>query len=345
MAEFIETDKFSETMRRKGVDLDNHRILISKLAGSDQEKDITKPPNCGGFGRIRHFRRQTSAGWPPNPLPNDPAHRALGLPATDLLHAQVFQNAVCNWRCWYCFVPFDLLDGREENGGWLSAKELIDLYLAEPDADRAAMIDLTGGQPDLVPEWVPWMMRELRQRGLEGKVYLWSDDNLSNDYFWQYLSDTDRELVATFRGYGRVACFKGFDADSFSFNTKAAPELFDRQFDLFARLLALGIDLYAYTTFTATKSDGIGDSMARFVDRLQALDPNLPLRTVPLEVYVAGVVKDRAEKRNLMVQANESLVHQRQAIDAWRQELERRFSVDERAVNIAKVPLRGTSAR
>ncbi|MBK7534007.1 MAG: hypothetical protein IPI49_01285 [Myxococcales bacterium] len=345
MPELIDTDKFSEAMRRKGVDLDRQRILISKLAGSEQEKDITKQPNCGGYGRIRHFRRRTTAGWPANPLPNDPAHKALGLPTTDVMHAQVFQNAVCNWRCWYCFVPFALLAGDEQNAGWLSAKELLDLYLAEPDSERAAMIDLTGGQPDLVPEWVPWMMSELRRRGLEGKVYLWSDDNLSNDYFWQHLTDADRELVATFRGYGRVACFKGFDADSFSYNTKAAPELFDRQFDLFARLLALGIDLYAYTTFTATRSDNIGDSMARFVDRLQSLEPNLPLRTVPLEVYVAGVVKERAEKQSFLPQANESLLHQRLAIDAWCRELEHRFSSDERAQSIADVPLAAASRR
>jgi len=53
------------------------------------------------------------------------------------------------------------------------------------------MIDLSGGQPDLTPEWIPWMMEELNNRGLTDKVYLWSDDNLSNDYFWKYLSDAE----------------------------------------------------------------------------------------------------------------------------------------------------------
>ena len=52
------------------------------------------------------------------------------------------------------------------------------------------VLDLTGGQPDLVPEWILWMMCELRARGLERKVYVWSDDNLSNDYFWRFLSET-----------------------------------------------------------------------------------------------------------------------------------------------------------
>ena len=57
------------------------------------------------------------------------------------------------------------------------------------------MIDLTGGQPDLTPEWVPWMIQEIRARGLEDTVYLWSDDNLSTDYFWRYLSTNDIDLV------------------------------------------------------------------------------------------------------------------------------------------------------
>jgi uncharacterized Fe-S cluster-containing radical SAM superfamily protein len=342
VAAHIPTDKFSASLREKGIDLERKAILISRFTDSEQEKDLTVPPNCGGFGRVRHFRRKASTtGWPQNPLPIDPACRALGIEASDLFRAQVFQNAVCNWRCWYCFVPFRMLDGREENGAWLSADQLVDLYVAESADARPQMIDLSGGQPDLVPEWVPWMMRALRDRGLEGNVYLWSDDNLSNDYFWQYLSDADRELMATFRGYGRVACFKGFDSDSFSFNTTAAPELFDRQFDLFGRVLKLGLDMYAYTTFTARRSDGIDDAMARFVDRLQALDPNLPLRTVPLEIGIFGVVRERLEKRKLTVLGNNAVDNQRRAIDAWVRELERRFSSELRASSIVDVPLAG----
>jgi hypothetical protein len=56
-----------------------------------------------------------------------------------------------------------------------------------------------------------------------------------------------RDVERGFSAAGRVACFKGFDEASFTFNTKAAPELFDRQFDLMERYLHTGIDLYAYT--------------------------------------------------------------------------------------------------
>ena len=99
------------------------------------------------------------------------------------------------------------------------------------------MIDLTGGQPDLTPEWVPWMIQEIQSRNLDDTIYLWSDDNLSTDYFWRYLSDDDIELVCNERNYGRVCCFKGFDQESFTFNTLADESLFDRQFRSISEVL------------------------------------------------------------------------------------------------------------
>ena len=133
-----------------------------------------------------------------------------------------------------------------------------------------------------------------------------------------------------------MGCFKGFDADSFSFNTKAHPDLFERQFDLMRRFLATGIDLYAYTTFTAPKAEGIQDAMKRFVDRLQQLHPNLPLRTVPLKVGAFGVVKKRLAPQDERYPAIE---HQKHAIEAWKNELECRFTSEERALSVVDIPL------
>jgi hypothetical protein len=120
MAKAINTDHFSAVLRKKSIDVQNHRLLITRLRGSEQEAELTEPPNCNGFGRIRHFRRQTSKGWPSNPLPIDPACRQLELTRNDSLRAQVSQNAACNWRCWYCYVPFSLLNADPEHSEWLT---------------------------------------------------------------------------------------------------------------------------------------------------------------------------------------------------------------------------------
>lgn len=329
----IDTDVVSDRYRRLSVNTDSRELLVTKFSGTEQEKDFTEPANCEGFGRIRHFRRSSNNGWIPNPLPIDPARKALKTPPADTLRAQVFQNAVCNWRCWYCFVPFELLAGNRKYSDWLGASQLIGLYLRESNPPQ--MIDLTGGQPDLIPEWVVWTMNEIKERGLEQEIYLWSDDNLSNDYFWRFLSETERELIATYPKYGRVCCFKGFSSESFAFNTLADPSLFVRQFDLMKRLLTTGIDLYAYATFTTTSSVGIESDMRRFVDRLQKLNENLPLRTVPLQVEVFTPVQKRLNEEKKL-----ALKYQWLAVEAWQKEIENRFSSEQRALNVADVPLK-----
>ena len=269
-------------------------------------------------------------------LPIAPAARALGYPAPPAaMKAQVFQNAVCNWRCWYCFVDFELLAGNPKRAAWLSADDLLDLYLAE--SDRPNVIDLSGGQPDLVPEWIDWMMTALRERELEAPIYLWSDDNLSNDYFFSKLNADSRRRIDGYANYGKVCCFKGFDADSFAFNTRALPSLFDRQFDLMGRLIReTEIDLYCYTTFTAPRAEGIAEAMSIFVDRLQALDENLPLRTVPLQVSVFSPVQTRLETEH-----HRALIYQEEAAAAWEAELVGRYSDAARAQPIVDVALRG----
>jgi uncharacterized Fe-S cluster-containing radical SAM superfamily protein len=317
----IDTDRISPQLRARGIDLETHEVLVTRFDGSEQERDFSEPSNCGGLGRVRHFRRQTPDGWPDNVLPIEPAARALNLtPAPDVLRAQVFQNAVCNWRCWYCYVDFPLLSGNRDHAEMRSADELVELYLDE--TSPPVVIDLTGGQPDLVPEWVPWMINALAARGRGNDVYLWSDDNLSNDYFFSKLSREQRAVVERSGCYGKVCCFKGFDPGSFAFNTAAAPELFQRQFALMGRLLReTAIDLYAYATFTSPEHRGLHDSMVDFIDRLQALDRNLPLRLVPLQVTAFTPTEPRMHQEH-----HRALAIQEEAIAAWSTELSNRFT-------------------
>lgn len=135
----IDTEKFSASLRSRGVKHDQRQVLVTKFSGSEQEKDLSQPANCGGFGRIHHFYRNQGPDWPDNPLPIDPVTHALGLPHADSIKAQVFQNAICSWRCWYCFVDFDLLSANLSHSEFKTANELLDLYLAEPE--RPLLID------------------------------------------------------------------------------------------------------------------------------------------------------------------------------------------------------------
>ena len=316
----IDTESASLRLRERMINLERKELLISKLSGSSQEKDITLGANCDGLGRIRHFRPETTTPWPANPLPIGPASRSLNLPrlASGTV-AQLFQNAGCNWRCWYCYVPFDLLNANETKSAWVSAEKMVDLWQSQPDPPR--ILVLSGGQPDIVPEWVVWTMRAIKERGLEQSAYLWSDDNLSTDYLWRYLADEDIDLLSSYHNYGRAVCFKGFDPDSFGFNTAADPELYWKQFDLCRRLVATGLDTYAYVTLTNRSAlHTISDKIKTFVDQLQAVHEFLPLRTIPLEVREFSPVTSRMNDHHI-----KSMNLQISAVEAWNTELVSRF--------------------
>src|SRR5215470_8114148 len=105
----IDSDRYSNHLRERSILLSEKKLLISRLSGSMQEKDLSAPVNCCGYGRIHHFCLRPYPDWSANPLPIIPAAHALGYKLQDTLCAQVFQNAACNWRCWYCYVDFALL--------------------------------------------------------------------------------------------------------------------------------------------------------------------------------------------------------------------------------------------
>ena len=329
----IDTARQTERMRARIIRAASREILISRIAGSDQEGDLASPVNANGLGRIRHFQRATEPGWPENPLPIIPAAASLGDAPPETMLAQVFQNAACAWRCWYCYVPFELLGGHQRSAEWVTAEELVARYGAL--SDRPPILDLSGGSPDLTPEWVMWTMEALDAAGLAEETYLWSDDNLSSDLLFTEINHHQRRRLSTYPHYGRVCCFKGFDAASFAFNTGAAPDEFDRQFDRFARTLDLGIELYGYVTLTGPSLAAAADGVLELVDRLQRISPLLPLRVIPLKIAPFGPMLARPTASRL----REALLVQDAAVAVWQRLLEERFSAEQRALPVNEIRL------
>lgn len=330
---FIDTESFSEHLRGRGIDLAKKRVLMTKFAGSKQASDLTLPPNCAGFGRIHHFYRDQGPGWPSNPLPIDVAARFFETERPEMMLAQVFQNAICSWRCWYCYVDYDLLSGNRLHSEFVRAADLLDLY--QRNSAPPPLIDLSGGQPDLVPEWTLWMADELRERGLDQHTFLWSDDNLSNDYLWRFLTTSEVSRLASYRNYARVGCFKGFDEESFSFNTTAKPDLFLQQFRIMRRLIETGFDVYGYVTMTSPEQTSLRSRVRAFVDLLQEeVHPLFPLRVVPLRIRSFTPTRDRIcddQRRAMEVQF--------EAVAIFQEELEKRFDAQERGKPIYAHPL------
>lgn len=329
----IDTDKISLYLRRKAIDINRKSILITNFKGSEQERDLSEPANCNGFGRIRHFKFDVGKDWIYDPLPILPAAKAFGVTPGSEIRAQVFQNSICNWRCWYCFVDSKLLNGDSKHASFLTCDEMIDMYLKEENP--APIIDLSGGQPDLTPEWIPWMMQTLKYRGLYDKVFLWSDDNLSTDYLWKHLNDEQIGLMSSYKMYSRVCCFKGIDKKSFSFNTNADPKRFSKQFDLCKKLIDINLDLYCYITLTANTNTNFELAVPKFLDNIQTIDELLPLRIVPLRIIVFTPAISRMNEI-----FTDMIKGQYYAIEIWRNELVKRFSSKQLEIPITEVELK-----
>lgn len=307
------------------------RVLLSMIAGSEQAADLSEPPNCGGYGRIHHFKRKVDTGWMDDPLPIDPACKALGLPYVDMLEAQVFQLAVCNLHCWYCFVPNALKCAQAKNSQWFTAEKMVDIFLEE---NRASIIDLSGGNPELVPEWIVQTMRALDRRALSDKVYLWSDDTLTTDYTFRFLSKEDLDYFRNYKNYGKVCCFKGIDPATFSFNSGLPENMFYKQFEHFCRYLDLGLDLYGYVTLTAENYDEIEDRIGDFMDKLQTIHVLLPLRVVPLKIFPFSPTRKRTTGKHMYAIDQQAL-----AATAWDKQLHSRFSIEMLKTKISDINL------
>jgi organic radical activating enzyme len=329
----LRLDSKSEILRKRIIKKEEKKVLISSFVDTDQAKDLSVPPNCNGYGRVRHFRLGDDNVWIKDPLPIIPAISKLGLAKTDSIEAQVFQVSACNYRCWYCFVDNENLTGRNSTSKYFTCDELLELYLQQENPP--VIIDLSGGQPELVPEWTIWMMEALRNIGLEKKVLLWSDDNLSTDFTLKYLNDEEIQLLESYQFYSKVCCFKGFNKESFSQNTLEHKDLFEIQFGVFERLLKLNIDLYSYITLTSPKDTNFTLDIPKFMDRIQNISENMILRMVPLEISVFSPVRKRMSKKN-----EELIGGQYKAIEVWKSELHKRFSTKLINTSIDKIPIK-----
>ena len=328
----IDTDKLAVSLRNRTI-RGRDQFLLTKFTGSLQETDFSERPNCEGFGRIHHFRLKGSDRWIPNPLPQEVAAWRLGAIPEGETRVQVFQSSACEWRCWYCYVDFALLSAIQSRGSYLTADQILDIFLAEKNGIR--VIDLSGGQPDIIPEWPVRMLESLARRHLEKEYFVWLDDNLSVYYAWHFLTQEELSMISRYRNFARVGCFKGFSPDSFSENTHARPELLQRQIDIMSRWVRQRVDSYGYITLTTRETAGMNQHLTRFIDEIQSrIGHFFPLRIVPLEIFPFTPMISRMGEAE-----NRALQNQYEVLNAWKDEIQSRFSKSERALRIFEVPM------
>ncbi len=307
----------------------NHKIFLAKIQGSEQERDLTLPANCNGFGRIRHFRRLQYEDWIPDPLPIDPALNYLQIENASVLLTECFQIAWCNLNCWYCFVPATMKLGAATCGAWFSADQMLYEMLAVDGLPR--VIVLSGGNPEVAPTWPLSLMKALEREGVANKFYLWSDDALSLDYFHTILSKREIEYMARYTGYGKVCCFKGYNNLSCQFNTQNNLLYYHDQMRRFKEYYEDGFDLYGYVTFTTPELTNMEQELQFFFDDLRRIHPLMPLRVIPLRITIYKSVQ-KLNKEQMSAYENQFAV-----LAAWRELIAKNFDsnlIMERISNI-----------
>jgi len=93
------------------------------------------------------------------------------------------------------------------------------------------------------------------------------------------------------------------------------------------------VDEYSQDLLDDTLKDA-RSGITRFVDRLQELSPNLPLRTIPLDIASFTPTRARMNAERIVALRNQYTM-----VDYWRIELESRYPSHVRECDIASISL------
>ncbi len=284
----------SDSIREHLVRVDSKEVRLNIYGGSKESKDGIFAADEAVFSRKRRYKNFSM--FLDNRVNRRKKRLLRGLPySIESFETTVFQLAGCNVRCWYCYVDDELLTPYSDlTSRWVSIDEMIDDTILYNDN---AIMDLSGGQPDLVPEWCLWVMKSIEQRGLKGKVFIWQDDNLlTTQELFSRMSKRTISYMANFPRHSRVGCFKGFNGSSFLFNTQSDKHSLDEQLQNFEMLYKAGFEMYGYVTLTPEPGDIRKNDIETFIVRLRDIHPLLPLRIIPIEIRTFRATESRMTK-------------------------------------------------
>jgi uncharacterized Fe-S cluster-containing radical SAM superfamily protein len=227
--------------------------------------------------------------------------------------AFTLQIAGCNYGCNYCFVPPETNACNLNFAKYFSVKEIIDYFLKarEEFKEPINVIRITGGENTIVPEFLLDIYSEIEK--ING-TYLWVDTNLSTTKYMERV-ESDLKDVMQKRNVGVTGCFKGTCKEDFSIITGSEPKFYEKQFEAAKLFLKWGTDLYVYLPALVYEKN-IEQKMTGFIEMLQELNKNLPLRVEMLIIH-----EYPAALRNMELKAKECrpmpTTDQRLVFDLW----------------------------
>ena len=137
-----------------------------------------------------------------------------------------------------------------------------------------------------------------------------------------------------YKNYAKVCCLKGFDNESFEYNTGIDKEEFDNQIKRLKNCIDIGFDVYGYIILVCKDLNNIESRVKQIMDKLQEISHFLPLRIIPIKIEKFSAVLERLNEKR-----EQSILNQYQVLQIWNNELSKRFTKAELECNIAELEL------
>ncbi|MEM4536525.1 MAG: radical SAM protein [Nitrososphaerota archaeon] len=204
------------------------------------------------------------------------------------------QIAVCNFHCWYCYVPDELKSGSKEYSQYMSAEEILDTFLSirNGNEDKYNILRISGGEPFLVPDLVLEILELVEKRDLSDMVCIWSETNLSpfikNDQgeilAQSWLKESNRSLqeFSNFKNFVLHPCLHGTTPTNLEEVTLVKGNYYTELLEALKVLVDYKIDIYPTFSSNTCTVDGIKDIFYR----LKSINEKLPLRVALIEYHL-----------------------------------------------------------
>jgi uncharacterized Fe-S cluster-containing radical SAM superfamily protein len=197
----------------------------------------------------------------------------------------------CNFRCWYCYCDDALLKGK--NLAYLTPKELVDRFIQQRINDysqgmQSNVLRISGGEPFLAPELILGCLKEIKRRGLDDRIFIWAETNLSP---FLKESNSSPPIVETwvnldefagFRNFALHPCVHGTSPENLREITKVDSKWFDGLLEGFKTLIQRKIDIYP--TFSPNMCPP--RDVEGLFQKLSSIHEYLPLRFALIEYHL-----------------------------------------------------------
>lgn len=232
----------------------------------------------------------------------------MGKDWRDYTRHAIVQIGVCNFRCFYCYVDYDFLTGKNVMN--VRAQDIVDQFLdlrqkALAEGSNLNVLRISGGEPMLVPDLTIEVLRIIKKMGLDDQIGIKTETNLSplaTDEEGTCVAEkwADLKELSSFKNFIMHPTFHGIDKESLGRVSGAKWDSYDIMISGLQKLIDLKIEFFP--SFGSNVYDM--EDVVNFFDLCKSVHPNLPGRIAVREFnvnYDAPLVREHGAREIKLV--------------------------------------------